>query len=111
MTKTVLIIAEGNVTWVPPLAEALHDHGMNVDRMNTLTVIGFLLASRKIAAVVLDENSLPSDWETTRERMIRISPSSKFVVVSRDDQRSPLEIARAVTAEWTHPTVERHDTE
>jgi len=93
---TIMVVPPG-VAWVDPTADLLRDRGMKVVRLQTLSIIGFLLMSEKIAAVVVHEDCVPEQWDVMRERMHRIAPTSKIVVVARDDLRSPSSLAALVT--------------
>lgn len=94
---TTIIVTPPDTTWVDPTADILRDQGMKVVRIGTLSIIGFLLMSDKIAAVLVHEDCIAGDWEPMRDRMQRIAPTSKIVVVPRDDRRPPSTLAALVT--------------
>jgi hypothetical protein len=90
---TTIIISPPDVGWVDPTADLLRDRGMKVVRLGTLAIIGFLLMSDRIAAVVVHEDCVPEEWEAMRDRMQRIAPTSKILIIARDDARSPTDLA------------------
>lgn len=90
---TIIIISPPDVAWVVPTTELLRDRGLKVVRLGTLAIIGFLLLSDRIAAVVVHEDCVPDGWEAMRDRMQHIAPASKILVVARDDARSPADLA------------------
>ena len=94
---TTIIVAPPGTTWVDATADLLRDRGMKVVRVGTLSIIGFLLMSDKIAAVVVHEGCVPDEWDVMRSRMQRIAPASKILVVGRDEHRSPSMLAALVT--------------
>lgn len=96
MTIIIISPAEQQVAWVEPTTEALRKRGLRVVRLGSLSIIGFLLLSEKIAGVLVHEDSLPSDWDVVRARMARLAPASKIVVVARDERRSPGDLAALV---------------
>ena len=96
---TTIIISPVDTAWVDPTADLLRARGMRVVRLGTLSIIGFLLMSDKIAAVMIHEDCVPFDWDGISARMTQISPASKFVIVPRDDPRSPSDLARLIAGE------------
>jgi hypothetical protein len=94
---TTIFVTPPDVAWLDPMATLLREQGMKVVRLGTLSIIGFLLMSDKIAAVVVHEDCVSDDWDTVRERMQRIAPTSKIIVVQRNDQRSPSTLAALVS--------------
>lgn len=96
---TTIIVTPPDTDWVDPTADLLREQGMKVVRIGTLSIIGFLLMSDRIAAVVVHEDCVPSEWDVMRDRMQRIAPTSKIFVVPRDDRRSPSTLAALVTGD------------
>ena len=90
---TTIIISPPNIAWVDPTADLLRDHGLKVVRLGTLAIIGFLLMSDRIAAVVVHEDCVPPEWEAMLYRMQQLAPTSKILIVARDDARSPTDLA------------------
>lgn len=95
---TTIIIAPRDTQWVDPTADLLREQGMKVVRLGSLSIIGFLLMSDKIAAVAVHQDCVPEEWDTMLDRMRRIAPSSKIVVVPRDERRSPSALAAMLGA-------------
>lgn len=90
---TTIIISPPNTAWVVPTADLLRDRGLKVVRLGTIAIIGFLLMSHRIAAVVVHEDCVPPEWEARRDRMQQIAPTSKILIIARDDARSPTDLA------------------
>ena len=90
---TTIIISPSDVAWVDPTADLLRDRGMKVVRLGTLAIIGFLLMSNRIVAVVVHEDCVPDNWDAMRDRLQRIAPTSKILVIARDDARAPIDLA------------------
>lgn len=95
------MVVPPGVAWVEPTADLLRDRGLKVVRLGTLSIIGFLLMSERIAAVVVHEDCVPNEWETMRARMQQIAPTSRILVVSRDDSRSPTDLVEWMAADAT----------
>ena len=94
---TIIISPPGLETrWVERTASFLRDQGMRVVCLGSLSIIGFLLMSDRIAGVLVHEDSLPAEWETIRARMARFALSSKIIVVPREEQRSSRDLAALV---------------
>jgi hypothetical protein len=93
---TVIIITPPATPWVLATADLLRERGLKVVCLGTLSIIGFLLMSERVTAVLVHENSLPDNWEDMRDRMRRIAPATKIVVVPRSG-RSPSMLAASVT--------------
>ena len=93
---TTIIISPLDTPWVDPTADLLRTRGMKVVRLGTLSIIGFLLMSDKIAAVMIHEDCVPAEWDVVSARMAAIAPTSKIVIVPRDDRRSAADLAQLV---------------
>lgn len=96
LEMTTIIISPPDVAWVEPTTDILRQHGAKVVRLGTLSIIGFLLASERISAVVVHEDCIPAEWDVMRARMTRLAPNCRIVIVPRDDRRSPADLASLV---------------
>ena len=92
---TTIIVGASEATWTGPTAKLLRERGMKVVRLPDLAIVGFLLISDQITAVLVDGRLVSSGWKTTEDRMRKLAPDCRIVVVHDPDQ-SPQELARLV---------------
>lgn len=90
---TTIIVSAPDVAWLTPTADLLRERGLKVVCLGSLSIIGFLLMSERIATVVVHQDCIPEEWDAMRERMQRIAPRSKILVIERGDARAPTELA------------------
>jgi hypothetical protein len=81
---TVVVVGSPEAGWVAPTAQVLRGRGVSVIELDALAIVGLLLLSEHIAAVVVDVCVVPADWASLRDDMTRISPRTRILVVPRD---------------------------
>jgi hypothetical protein len=95
---TVLIVGVPDAHWVSELSDALRRHELKATVLENLAVVGLLVLSERIAAVVVNDRAAPAGWEVARARLAQISPRTRIVRVTAEDRSSLDEIA-AICAE------------
>lgn len=92
---TVVIVGSVEARWVAELGDALRERRRNVLVLDNLAVIGLLVLSRRIAAVVVNERVAPAGWVNARARLTQISPFTRIVHVAAEDRESLALAAKA----------------
>ena len=78
---TTIIVGASEAPWIGATAKLLRERGMKVVRLPDLAIVGFLLMSDHIVALLVDEQLVSSGWNATEERMRKIAPDCRIVVV------------------------------
>jgi hypothetical protein len=81
---TVVVVGSPEAGWVAPTAQVLRGRGVTVIELDALAIVGLLLLSEHISAVVVDEGAVPAEWGSLRDDMTRISPRTRILVITRD---------------------------
>ena len=91
--RTALIVSDTDATWLAPTAQLLRERGLKVLHIQTFSLVTFLTTSDRISAILMQVDRAPGAWGQVCFRLARTSPDTRIVVVSRDDERSPTDLA------------------
>jgi len=93
---TIVIVGSPDARWVGPATKLLREHGDDVVHLEDVAIVGLLLLSEKIAAVIVDGDSVPTNWSSLRDQMLEISPNTRILVIARDDASTPEQLVRRI---------------
>ncbi len=92
---TVVIVGDPASRWVSDLGDALRRRGFKILALDNLAVIGLLVLSERIAAIVVNERAAPAGWEAARARLAKISPRTRILSAADDDRATLESVAEA----------------
>ncbi len=93
--KTVVIVGTYQSKRVMDLATSLRDRGFSVLALENVSVVGVLLLTKRVMSVVAFEAQVSKGWESTRSRLIEISPHTPIMLIAERDGRTTDELASA----------------
>lgn len=81
------------------LALTLRGRGFAVLALENISVVGVLLLTKRVMSVVAFEAHVSKEWESTRARLIEISPHTPIFFIAEADARTPDELANVAVSE------------
>jgi len=90
---TVVIVGTFETETVARLAASLRRRGFAVVALENVSLIGLLLLTKRVLALVVFEAQLPKHWDSLREELLEISPRTPIVFVSEQDSRNAEQVA------------------
>jgi hypothetical protein len=96
--KTVVIIGATSAGWVVETAARLRERDVRVLIFGRVSVVGYLLITERIDAVLIDDGFKPSNWQLARDGILRIAPHTAIVIVGADGPEPGDLVAKIVAA-------------
>jgi hypothetical protein len=76
---TIVIVGTLEVETVATLASSLRRRGLHVLALESVSVVGMLLLTERVLALVVFETQVAKDWESIRNRLVEISPRTPIL--------------------------------
>ncbi len=95
---TIVIVGSPDARWVGPTKDLFREHADEVLHLEAVAVVSLLFLLEKIAAVIIDSDSVPANWRSLRDQMLEISPNTHIIVIARDDTFTPEQLVRRIRA-------------
>lgn len=90
---TVVIVGTFESETVSTLTSSLRRRGFAVLALESVSLVGPLLLTKCVLAVVVFEAQISRDWESMRRRMVEMSPRTPIVFVPMQDERTAEQLA------------------
>jgi len=90
---TVVIVGTFESETVASLAASLRRRRFAVVALKNVSLVGLLLLTKRVLALVVFEAQLPKHWDSLRQELLEISPGTPIEFVSEQDPRTAEEIA------------------
>jgi hypothetical protein len=97
--KTIVIVGTYDSRRVVDLATSLRRRGFAVLALENISVVGVLLLTQRVMSVIAFEAQVSKGWESTRSRLIEISPHTPIMFIAESDGRTADDLATAAVPE------------